>query len=254
MKTVSLCTLAAAAWLALGVAHAAPASSLVDFSSGAGGWEGVNPSEPIEGQGTWIDDSLGQAAPALHTVNPETFMVTWTNSTSAWTGDYTASPKLTIGLDVNALSIVNLFTGQQVARDLVVELRDYDNTSGGYPWTSVWFNLGTIAAGLGWQHLEVTIDDTSALALPAGWGGYGDENEFAEPILPANRTFADVLAGVDEIAFTTATPGYVYGFTYFDVALDNIQIAAVPEPATLALQALGLTVLGVAVRRRRRTA
>ena len=99
---------------------------------------------------------------------------------------------------------------------------------------------------------RVTIADTHAAALPAGWGGYGAETEFGEPILPAGTTFADVLRGVDEITFTTAVPGWFYGFTYFDVSLDNIGVSAVPEPATWALQGLGLAALLPLLRRRRR--
>lgn len=254
MTRATLSTLAAALLLAAGAAHADPGQTLVDFSNGTGGWEGVNPWEPIPGQGTWIDPSMGNTAPALHTVNPDTFTLTWTNTTTAVTGNYAGAGSVTIGLDVRANSIINLFTGAEVSRDLVVELRDYDNTSGGLPWTSVWFNLGTIAAGLGWQHLSVTIADTTSAALPAGWHGYGAETELGEPILPAGTSFADVLSGVDEIAFTTAVPGWFFGFTYFDVALDNIGVSVVPEPATLLLQALGLVVVGGAVRRARRAA
>ena len=247
----SLAPLAAAGLLlAASTSQADPGQHLVDFSSGMGGWEGINPWEPIPGWGTFIDTSLGQGAPGLHTRVPDSFMVHWSNTTEAVTGNYASSPRVTIGLDVNAISIINLFTGQEVTRDLVVELRDYDNVSGGLPYTSVWFNLGTIGAGMGWQHLSVTIADTHATALPSGWGGYGAETSLGEPILPAGTTFADVLRGVDEITFTTAVPGFFYGFTHFDVALDNIGVSAVPEPGTWALQALGLAALVPLVRRR----
>ena len=248
LATLALPILAAAS----GTAQADPGQHLIDFSSGAGGWEGINLSEPIEGWGTWIDPTAGSAGPGLHTRVPDSFMVHWSNTSAAVTGNYTASPSVTIGLDVNATSIINLFNGLEVSRRLIVELRDHDNPSGGLPYTSVWYDLGTIGAGLGWQHLAVTIADTGAAALPAGWGGYGAETEFGDPILPAGTTFADVLRGVDEITFTTAVPGWFYGFTYFDVSLDNIGVSAVPEPATWALQGLGLAALLPLLRRRRR--
>jgi hypothetical protein len=253
MLRTLLCTSLAAGLLAFsGATLASPGQHQVDFSSGAGGWEGINPSEPVPGWGTFIDPTLGNGAPALHTRVPDSFMVYWTNQTAAVTGDYTSVPSVTLGLDVNAISIINLFSGAEVSRDLVVELRDWDNTSGGLPYTSVWFKLGTISAGMGWQNLSVTIADTSASALPTGWQGYGAETPLGDPILPAGTSFADVLRGVDEMVFTTAVPGYFYGFTYFDVALDNIQVTAVPESGTLALHALGLAVLAGALRRRRR--
>lgn len=251
LRTLLCSTLAAGLLATAGPALADPGFSYTDFSSGDGGWQGINPWEPVPGWGTFIDPSLGQGAPALRTRVPDSFMAYWSNQSAAVTGNYTSAASVTIALDVNALSIVNLFTGAEVSRDLVVELRDHDNTAGGLPYTSVWFNLGTISAGLGWQRLSVNIADTSASALPAGWGGYGAETEFGDPILPAGTSFADVLRGVDEIVFTTAVPGYFYGFTHFDVALDNIEVSAVPEPATLALHALGLAaLLGVARRRR----
>jgi hypothetical protein len=97
-----------------------------------------------------------------------------------------------------------------------------------------------------WEHFSVTIADTSAMALPAGWGGYGaeDPNTF-EPMLPPGRTFTSVLAGVDELAFSTLAPGYFYGFTDFDVSLDNLTISRVPEPAA------GLLLVAAVFMRRR---
>ena len=37
-------------------------------------------------------------------------------------------------------------------------------------------------------------------------------------------TFADVMASVDELAFTTVEPGFFYGFADFDVRFDNLFI------------------------------
>jgi hypothetical protein len=96
----------------------------------------------------------------------------------------------------------------------------------------------------------VNIDNPSSATLPAGWGGYGAEDPVTfEPELPADRTFASVLASVDEIRFTTYVPGYFYGFTNFDLRFDNITVAPgpVPEPTTLA----GLAGLMTLARRRR---
>ena len=45
-----------------------------------------------------------------------------------------------------------------------------------------------------------------------------------QPILPPGVTFADVMASVDELAFTTVEPGFFYGFADFDVRFDNLFI------------------------------
>lgn len=245
-----LAPLAAACLIgAAATAHANPQSTTVDFSSGTQGW---TTGLPQSGNfGSYIDDR-GPNAPLYRTVMRDTFGLTWgTDSNLAFIGDYSQSPSVTLSLDVRALSIA--YEGQQVSRDLVVELRDYDNPAEGMPYTSVWTVIGTLSRDAGWQHLGVTIGDTSATALPAGWGGYGAEGPLGEPVLPAGRTFANVLAGVDQVVFSTYVPGWFFGFTDYHVVVDNLSISAVPEPATAALQMVGLvTLAGVWLRRRRR--
>ncbi|MBT9492529.1 MAG: PEP-CTERM sorting domain-containing protein [Paucibacter sp.] len=247
MKTSRTSGLVAALLLTLGSigSSASAQTSVVDFSNGTQGWH-----NPVN---SWIDSSLGNAAPAYRTQMIDTFGLTWTNTNKAVLEAFAPNKTVTLGLDFQALSIVYL--GNEVSRHVVVELRDYDNPSGNYPWTSVWFDMGTVnAATQGWKHLSVTIDNTSATTLPTGWGGFGDENANAEPILPAGRTFADVLANADSIVFTTFVPGNYYGYTSYDIAIDNISISsvsAVPEPSTLALGIAGLGLLACRVRRRR---
>jgi len=237
--------------LAATVVKAAPASSFVDFSNGAQGWEGSQPANGVGG--SWIDTTLGNGAPALHTVM-ENFGIGFSNRSENYVGDYSKLGSVTIGLDIIANSIS--YVGQQVSRNLVVELRDYDNTPEGMPYTSVWFDLGVIDATLGWQHLSVTIEDTAMAALPAGWGGYGTTDDAQGPGLPPGRTFADVLSSVDELVFSTLVPGWFYGFTDFDIAIDNISVSAgvaeVPEPSSVALMFGGLGMLGWMARRRSR--
>ncbi|QGZ41563.1 putative secreted protein with PEP-CTERM sorting signal [Pseudoduganella flava] len=234
--------------LALSFAAGSAAAATTDFSSGAQGWTGMQPANGVGGSG--IDTSLGNGAPAYRTVL-ENFGISFTNKTNTdFVRDYTATSAVTFGIDVLAQEIT--YFGQNVTRDLVLELRDYDNASNGLPYTSVWYTLGTLdASASGWQHFSVTIGNTAGSALPAGWGGYGAEDATGMPLLPADRTFASVLAGVDEIAFTTLKPGWAYGFTQFDVAIDNITVSAVPEPGETAMLMAGLGVLGAVARRRR---
>lgn len=170
------------------------------------------------------------------------------NQNSDYLGDYTTAQEITLSIDVLVDSI-NFF-GQDVSRPWLVELRDYDSAMNGFPWTSVWFMLDEISESnnSAWTTYSVTFDPNSA-DLPAGWGGYGaeDPNTF-EPTLPAGVSFADVLSGVDEIAFTTLRPGFSFGFTDHVVGIDNITISRVPAPSAAVLLGLG----GLLGSRRRR--
>jgi hypothetical protein len=243
-------TLGALACCAL-IGAALPATALesttTGFDAGREGWTAPQGS----GGASWITRRAGNDAPAYRTVF-EDFGITFSNHRNAsFLGDYTALPAIEIGLDVRTKTIE--YFGADVTRDLVVELRDHDNAPDGMPYVSVWYKLGTLDATVkGWNSFSVTIDDTSAIDLPEGWGGYGAEDpDTYEPMLPEGRSFASVLAGVDEIAFTTLVPGFMYGFTFFDVAVDNLHVRAVPEPGTAALLALGLAGLGWRARRGR---
>lgn len=207
---------------AIAAAGMASAQSVVTFDNGPEGWsingwdtptaEGGNPGARLH----W-DDFI------------DNFFVELRNdSNPAFIGDYTARGPVTLSVDVQVNYI--RFFGSDVSRDLVLELRDYDN-AGNYPWVSVWTTIGTLQGGMDWTTLSATIEDPTSEALPPGWGGTGDENEFGEPRLPANRSFRDVLASVDQIVFTTATPGYFYGFTNFNYSVDNVSIRPVESCA-----------------------
>jgi hypothetical protein len=114
------------------------------------------------------------------------------------------------------------FEGSEVSRDLVVEFRSHALAQDGYPYTSVWFVLGTLSVDPAWHTYAVTFTPSST-DLPQGWGGYGAEDPVTfEPILPPGVTFADVMASADELAFTTFEPGWFFGFTDFDVRFDNL--------------------------------
>ena len=212
--------IAASCALAALASPAAAGGTVVDFESGTEGW--VGPS----GGGGATNLAPGQGvggSTGLRTVF-NNFGITFRTSTNpAFVRDYTQLGSVTISVDTRVNSID--FSGVPVSRPWFLELRDYDLAMGGYPWTSVWFKFTEISAAPGYTTYSVTIDDTTSTTLPTGWEGYGDEDPVTfEPILPAGVTFADVLAGVDEVAFSTLEPGFFFGFTDFDVVLDNITI------------------------------
>jgi hypothetical protein len=220
-------------------------ADITTFDDGDGQWQ-------FSGAADIVPDGGNPGANmGFHAI--DTFGVNVTNdSNPAFIGDVYRSP-VTIGIDVRTDSIT--FRGNEVSRSLFVELRDTTTpNSQGLPWTSVFFELGTLSSSTpGWVHYSVTIADPTATGLPPGWVGYGAEDANGNPILPPDRTFASVLENVDVINFTTFAPGFFYGFTNFDLAFDNLGVTPVPEPSACALLAGGLLgMLGARRLRRRR--
>jgi len=211
----------ASAIVLAGAASASAQTATVTFENGAEGWVGPGGA----GGGTFIESSGGNPGANLRTVF-NNFGISFANDTSeAFLGDYTAANEVVISIDIRVDEIG--FFGQAVSRPWLVELRDLDTASGGYPYTSVWFLFTDISAAANgsWQTYSVTFDPSSE-TLPSGWGGTGAEDpDTFEPILPPGVTFAQVLSGVDASVFTTLQPGFFFGFTDFDLRLDNISIA-----------------------------
>ncbi len=195
------------------------ATAVVTFDNGPEGWVG-----PVGG--TFIDPEGGNPGANLHTIFSD-FGITFRNSTNKdFATDYTRWPMVRLSIDLKVNRIESF--GNPVPRPWVVELRDLDDPPGNYPWVSVWLELAEIERNPEWITYSVTILDTSSETLPPGWGGYGAETEEGEPILPPDRTFADVLAGIDQAVYTTFKPGFLFGQTDFDLQLDNITIDTCP--------------------------
>jgi hypothetical protein len=214
-------------------------TTLIDFDSG---WQGFS------GDGNSVINPAGGNPGAHAQTIHNNFGIEWsTQSNPAFVGDFSQYSSVTISIDVKAEQIA--FFGSPVSRNLILDLRSFSLAQGGYPWASVWYNMGTMQGGMPWTTFSVTFNPNSPV-MPAGWGGSGaeDPNTF-EPILPPNLTFAQVLANVEELSFTTYEPGFFYGFTDFNIRIDNIRIEVVPIPAPGALALLGLA--GLASRRRR---
>lgn len=231
---------AAASGMLAGTAYAGGVPTWVDFDNGPEGWS-LNGWDIPETPG-------GNPGHHLHWANfVDTFgMEARTDSNPAFIGDYTQKGPVRISIDFKVDFIQFFF--QEAPRDLTLQLRDYD---GGSTPATLWTHVGTLTSeNPGWITFSADITDVLGAALPAGWYGAGDEDpDTFEPILPAGRTWTDVLSGIDEIAFSTYVPGFFYGFTNFDVSVDNIRIEAIPAPGS-AVALLGFA--GAAGLRRRR--
>lgn len=234
--------------LSLGMTATLASAATTTFSSGNEGWGVFFANDGVLGD--FIEPTGGNPDAHLRWTMVDTFGCNLHNdSNAAFIGDYSRfSGGARVSIDVRVDDIS--YFGTQVARNLIVEFVDYNDPGDPYPWTSVWYNLGAISSAQTsqWATLGVAIADPTSQTLPAGWGGYGAEDPVTyEPILPPGRTFANVLANVEEIRFTTFQPGYFYGFTNFQVHFDNPSVNAIPEPATLS--ALALVAACVARRR-----
>lgn len=215
---------------------AAGQDMITDFESGLEGWsvsgrETTGPGNPGVGLDVFLLDVFGSQT---------------RNSTGGFAGDYTGRGELEFTIDIQIDSID--FFGQPVPRDLVVQLQSFD-VDGNGTLASIWAPLGLLNGnGMDWTTFSASLD-TSSTDLPAGWFGAGaeDPNTF-EPVLPAGVTVQDVLANVDQLEFTTFVPGFFFGFTNFDMSVDNVGYRVIPAPASAALLSLG----GLAAVRRRR--
>jgi len=168
----------------------------------------------------------------------------WNADDPAFIGDYTQKGpvRITLDLNVNRYDYVSFFNPDgfpvEQYRQLVVEFIDYDNpytdpdTGYWWPWTSVMYVVGPFQdRNDGWRTFTVDIPNPSATEVPEGWTGFGgpeDPNTYM-PQLPPGRTFADVLASVDELHFHTYEPGYFYALAFtHDFDVDNITITELP--------------------------
>ena len=198
---------------------------VVTFSDGLQGWVGTNGSTGS----TELEETGGNPGHHLHTIF-NNFGIEFHNDTNADVFQSLLSyDEVTIEVDLK-VDEINFF-GTPATRPWVLEIRDYDDVPAGHLWVSVWYLFEWVGAEDDWRTFAVTITDTTSSEPPAGWGGTGSElPPDYEPSLPVDRTFASVLAGADEIAFTTYQPGWGFGFTDFDVRFDNVRFTACSNP------------------------
>jgi hypothetical protein len=231
LRTRSIMLAAAASLCAAAAAGAgSPNQATVTFASGNQGWS-------MNGWGT-VAQTGGNPAQRIHWNNfVDTFGMSARNLTNpAFIGNYVEKGPVTLSIDWKVDFIQ--FGGNPVNRTLVVILYDEDSFNGAPP-ASVWKPLGTLTgAGMPWKTFSTTVPDPTATALPAGWKGAGAEDpQTFEPILPPGRTWANVLQGIDRIEFTTFVPGFFYGFSFFNVSIDNVSIAPIAPPCPADLDA-----------------
>lgn len=196
--------------------------AVTTFDGGvAMGWTGPN-----DGSSTTVEPTGGNPDWNMHTFIFD-FGITFRNSTpnSGFVDDLTQYDSVTISIDVKVDQLD--WAGTPTPRPFLVDFRSTDDAVGGYPWSSVWFKFDLISAEKygEWTTLSITIDNPSSTELPAGWGGYGDEDpDTFEPMLPDGVTFAQILSGYDQMAFTTLEPGFGFIMSQFDVRIDNIRL------------------------------
>src|SRR5262245_54514466 len=159
----------------------------------------------------------------------------------AFLGDYSARGPVRLSVDVDVTDFTYYWFGSAVeeTRQVVFELIDHDiqytdpSTGYSWPWSSVIYPAGSLPTrDAVWKHFNVDIPNPSATTLPAGWTGFGGPEDPITylPQLPPGVTFADVLAGVDEIQIHAIEPGYFYDFGFiYDLDFDNIAITTLPQ-------------------------
>lgn len=214
-----------------------------NFDNGAGDWF-------LQGQQNLFPG--GESGNYLGIPLIDAFGVTLHAASGPLTGDLTQYGGLEFSLSMRTFAFNN-FDGQPIDpafRPLTLQFVDTGDPDDFTDDVSVYVVSGSLPQVKDeWSTISFTVPTTMGAGLPAGWGGTGDEDpETFEPILPADRTFESVMQSVDEVRITTFQPGFFYGFSFYEVGVDNLVVRAVPAPGAIAV----MGVAGVGMLRRRR--
>jgi len=184
----------------------APASTYkVTFSQGREGWY-IGNQDTIKFGGSSFDPDFH-----LQYFNPSTWGIEIENFVhKKFVGNYFTKNAIQVGMDIRVDSIK--FNGVEVSRSLILQLED-DAGIGAY------FIGKDLFASKGFQ--TMMFDIPLQEDFPAGWKGYDLKNGLD---FPSDRTYGSVLRNVQRISFTTFQPGFAYGFTLFDIRVDNVFI------------------------------
>jgi Ca2+-binding RTX toxin-like protein len=217
--------------------------TIVTFDNGTEGWEpgGDDAAIAPDGGNPGSYWNVRSWDPANESVVLKGWSEITNDSNYDFIGDYTAKGPVRLSVDVAVTDYTYYWFGSWVEeyRQVVFEFIDYDDpytdpdTGYSWPYTSVSFPAGYLPArDTGYKTFTVDIPDPSSTELPAGWFGAGgpDDPDTYMPSLPPGRTFADVMAGVDEIKIHNIEPGYYYDFGFvYDLDFDNISITELPR-------------------------
>lgn len=142
-------------------------------------------------------------------------------------GDLTRFGGLRVSFDLQMIAAFNSF-GEPLDMEsfpIAVELVSYTDDPN-FPIVSV-YTVGPSmpSVGDGWTRYTFEIPAAEGDALPAGWGGTGDEDPNTGDLrLPAGMTYASVLSRVDEVRVTTMVPGFMYGGNWYEAGWDNLLV------------------------------
>ena len=192
---------------------AAPVEHCTSFDSGDDGWVWGDFVGSAGGVAT-VESAGGN--PAFHLRTQHTGIASEiVNNSSAFAIDFTAVPTVALSFDIKVEE------GEGV-RPLIVEIRDYSDPI--HYISVLYFDWSLSDVGAGWQTFTVAIDDTKATDLPPGWVGTGVPDPMAPggSVLPPGVTFADVLAGADQVVITTNLLAGMLPVGAMDLRFDNI--------------------------------
>jgi len=214
--------------------------TVVTFDQGKQGWEspGVcGPVRTIDGNPGAHWNVANRECDSDDPILSGWFMLR-NDKNPAFVGDFRNKGPVRISIDVDVTDFSYEGSPVEQWRQVVFEFIDHDdpytdpNTGAYWPYTSVIYPAGYLPLrDAGWKTFSVDIADPNATELPQGWTGFGGpEDANWLPQLPPGRTFADVMAGVDEIQIHNIEPGYWYDFNHtYDIKFDNISITELPK-------------------------